>query len=134
MNALVATSEAKPVSFLSMVSYAFTDYGRALRPNLAHVPFLQEPDKALRVIGSVIDYAEHARLARSASSRGMKLNETPALRTLRDVAKGGSAPILDEIASKALLRDCGLPVPQEVCAFPVTRWWKRPTHWAIRLS
>ncbi|MHA1108446.1 MAG: acetate--CoA ligase family protein, partial [Alphaproteobacteria bacterium] len=112
VNQLVADGVTKPIAFCSMISYAFTDYARELRSGLGNVPFVQEVDKSLRAVRSVAAYAESARLAKRTVQAPPALAETDAIRALRN--SGGGA--LDEVASKAILRDCGVAAPDEAVA------------------
>ncbi len=112
LNEMVAGGVSKPIAFCSMISYAFTDYSRTLRSELGNVPFVQEVDKSLRAVRAVAAYAESARLASRTVQAPPALAETDAIRRLRDAAGGA----LDEVASKAILRDCGVPVPDEAVA------------------
>lgn len=42
-----------PLALFSMLSHSVTDYGRALRATLPHLPFLQEPAKAIRILTKI---------------------------------------------------------------------------------
>ena len=49
-----AVAEAgAPLALFSMLSHSVTDYGRALRATLPHLPFLQEPAKAIRMLTKI---------------------------------------------------------------------------------
>ena len=47
----------KPIAFVTMISHGLTDYSRSLRSELPNVAFLQEIDKSLAAMGSVIAHA-----------------------------------------------------------------------------
>lgn len=107
----VAGRVKKPIAFVTMVSHSLTDHSRMLRATLPHLAFLQEPDKALRAVGSVADYAASLKVKR----RAAKVPAAPAALTrVLSRAKGicGSTP-LSEVDSKALLRAYGLKMPKE---------------------
>ncbi len=112
VNALAARAR-KPIAFVTMISHGLNDYARDLRDGLRNVAFLQEADKSLRTVRSVISYAK--RLSRKASSkRGGRPATPPAVRRLLPVAGDGPGPMpLSEIDSKALLRAYGLRTPRE---------------------
>ena len=116
VNAMVADGAHKPIAFFSMISYESNEHSRLLRADLPHLPFLQEINKSLLAVRAVATYAGNARFASRAVPVMPPLAETDAVRALRDAA-GGDAPVaLDEVASKALLRDCGISVPLEKVA------------------
>lgn len=116
INEMVGAGVSKPIAFCSMISYAFTDYSRELRKELGNVSFVQEVDKSLRAVRAVATYAENARLAARDVPAAPPVAATDAVRRLRDAAAGQGQIALDEVASKALLRDCGVPVPDEAVA------------------
>ena len=117
VNAMVASGEVtKPLAFCSMISYHFTDYSRDLRARLPNTPFLQEPDKSMRALRSVIDYVAARDFAARVAGKGAPVAETDMLRRARAMAKTGESTSLDEAASKAFLRDCGVPAPREIVA------------------
>ncbi len=115
VNAMVAAGElTKPVAFCSMISYHFTPYSRALRGRLPNTPFLQEPDKTLRALRAVIDYAAAARQASRRAPHAQAIAPTPAILAALDARTATRA--LNEAASKTFLRDCGIPAPAEIVA------------------
>jgi acetyltransferase len=105
----IAARAGKPIAFLSMISHGLTDYSRALRVELPHLAFLQEIDKSLAAVGSVI---AHTRRARVAVSPG----ETPAKakRVLPQLLARSGA--LNEMESKKLLGAYGIAAPKEAVA------------------
>ncbi|WP_246704420.1 acetate--CoA ligase family protein [Rhizobium sp. P32RR-XVIII] len=110
----IAAKASKPIAFVSMLSYAMTDYSRELRRSLPHVPFLHEIDKSLKVVRSIMDYAT---TRPSPTRTAQPAANNPADRHLQSFAKDRIGPVIDEVRSKALLRDYGIAVPREyLCA------------------
>ena len=110
-----ATKAKKPIAFVTLASHSQTDYSRNLRARAPHVSFLQEANKALRVIEKVARRSEREALQKTI---GDAPPPTPAQRALADrlrqeakTAKGAFA--LNEVRSKELLRAYGLPTPRE---------------------
>jgi acetate---CoA ligase (ADP-forming) len=62
VNALAPRSK-KPIVHVTMISHGVNDYARALREQLPHIGFMQEPDKTLRAVRAIATYAERARQA-----------------------------------------------------------------------
>ncbi len=63
----IAARAKKPIVQFSMGSHGLSDYSRAFRLNLPHVPCLQEVDKTLRTVRALADYARRAAQAPAAS-------------------------------------------------------------------
>ena len=110
-----ATKARKPIAFVTLASHSQTDYSRNLRARAPHVSFLQEANKALRVIEKVARRSEREKLQ---ATVGAAAPPTPAQRALADslrqeamATKGAFA--LNEVRSKELLRAYGLRVPHE---------------------
>ena len=114
-DAIVAAGAAKPIAFITPVSYSQTAYSRALREKAPHVSFLQEANKALRAIDSVARSDELERLA----SMPARVAATPAAagaaERVRALARAGAAA-LNEMQSKDLLRAYGIATPLEITA------------------
>lgn len=109
---LVQTAK-KPIAYVSMISYGLTEYSRGMRAELMHLPFLQEVDKGLRAIGSVMTYAQGARRA-AAELPAQTDAEAEAAARVREIAVGADGPrSLSEPESKALLAAYGIGVPAE---------------------
>ena len=122
---VIAARAKEPVAFITMISHGLTDYSRNLRAELPHLPFLQEFDKTLSAVRSVMDYA--GRLAQREKSSLPSPLEGEGVRAPRSGArgrKGGaglyreailarSAGPLNEIDSKALLKAYGIAAPKE---------------------
>ena len=115
VEGLAATAK-KPIAYVSMISYGFTDYSRGLRAELPHLTFLHETDKAIRALRSVTDYAEYGRRA-EVKGRRANAHEKAAAKRLRQVAEGARGlHSLNEPDSKALLAAYGIAVPEEFVA------------------
>lgn len=110
----IAARAGKPVAYFSMISYALTDYSRALRGELAHLAFLQEVDKALRAVRAVSDYA--AGVAAAPLRPAQRARPTAPRQLERDLAQQPGTRTLNEVQSKALLRAYGIRAPREAIA------------------
>jgi acyl-CoA synthetase (NDP forming) len=53
LDQLAVEEPGVPFGMFSMISHSVTDYGRALRATFPHLPFLQEPAKALRIVSRI---------------------------------------------------------------------------------
>jgi acetyltransferase len=114
---VIATQAKKPIVQFSMGSYGVSDYGRAFRAQLPHLPCLQEVDKTLRAVRAISDYARRATqgppvLPVVASQKGKELLE----KTLAHAATLGSGTALNEVQSKQLLKAYGIRGPKEAVA------------------
>ncbi|MDE0343867.1 MAG: acetate--CoA ligase family protein [Deltaproteobacteria bacterium] len=112
VNALAARAR-KPIAFVTMISHGLNDYARELRDGLRNVAFMQEADKSLRAVRSIISYALRANA--DTNPKRTAANAPPlAVRKLLERAGHGPGPTpLSEIDSKALLRAYGLRTPKE---------------------
>jgi acetyltransferase len=112
-NEYAAGKAAKPIAFVTPISHGQTDYSRALRTKAPHVSFLQEANKALRVIASVTRRDRIERLANAATDdREPTPHQRTALDRLRAPARAG-AVALNEVESKNILRAYGIVTPEE---------------------
>jgi acetyltransferase len=109
VNAIAARA-GKPIAFVTMISHGMTDYSRALRSELPNIAFLQEIDKSLAAMRSVIAHAEIARAKISPAVPAQK----PKPQLARVLARAAGA--LNEVESKALLKAYGIAVPRESVA------------------
>jgi len=108
-----AAGAGKPIAFVTPVSHGQTDYSRALRTRAPHVSFLQEANKALRIIAAVVRAQARATLADSAAmDRRPTPEQAQTIATLRGRATAQTTP-LDEVESKAVLRPYGIMAPTE---------------------
>jgi len=111
----IARQAKKPIVQFSMGSHGLSDYSRALRAQLPHVPCLQEVDKTLRTVRAVSDYARRAAQAAAAPvifPKGKELLE----KILARAAKLGTGRTLNEVQSKQLLKAYGIRGPKEAVA------------------
>ena len=112
VNELAARAR-KPIAFVTMISHGLNDYARNLRDGLRHVAFLQEADKSLRTVRSVISYAMRSP-RKAAGKRRRGWAAPPAVRRRLERTRGGPGPTpLSEVDSKALLRAYGMRTPRE---------------------
>ena len=108
----IARSAGKPIAFVSMISYALTDYSRTLRAELPHLAFLHDCDKALRAVANVAKFAATMR-SEPAAPHAPNIEGK---RLLEQIAARDGATTLDEVTSKRLLAAYGLPMPREEVA------------------
>jgi len=109
VNAIAARAR-KPIAFVTMISHGLTDYSRNLRSELPNIAFLQEIDKSLTAMRSVIAHAEIARARISPILAAQK--PKPQLMKILSRANGA----LNEVKSKALLKAYGISGPKEYIA------------------
>ncbi len=95
-----ARTTCPPVALFTPVSVSPSAHARALRAELAHLPYFNEPDRTFRVIKRLQDQA--ARTARAGNA------SQPAA-----VAGNGAPQTLSETQSKALLAEIGIAAPRE---------------------
>ena len=117
----IAARAKKPIVQFSMGSHGLSDYSRAFRLNLPHVPCLQEVDKTLRTVRALSDYAARAKQAaaspREASSEAASSKGRATLeKTLARAASQGPGLTLNEVQSKQLLKAYGIRCPKEAVA------------------
>jgi acyl-CoA synthetase (NDP forming) len=106
----IAAQAGKPIAFVTMISHGMTDYSRSLRSELPNVAFLQEIDKSLAAIRSVISHAQVVRANLSPTAVAQKIKPQLA----RVLSRAGDA--LSEVDSKALLKAYGIAHPKESIA------------------
>src|SRR5262249_14362445 len=110
---LASTRTAKPIAFVTPTSYSNNDYSRALRWKAPHVSFLQEANKSLRAIASVVRRDELEVLHRAA------VDDTPRTDAQRAASErlrrraGATAAALNEADSKDVLRAYCIGTPHE---------------------
>jgi acyl-CoA synthetase (NDP forming) len=112
----IAARGGKPISYVSMISYGLSEHSRQLHSELPHLPFLQEPDKTLRTIRNVTDYA--ARKAGATKAPRATAGKPPAIaqRIRKSASEATQARALTEVESKALLKAYGVKLPKEAVA------------------
>ena len=108
VNAIAARA-VKPIAFVTMISHGLTDYSRNLRSELPNVAFLQEVEKSLAAMRSVIAHAQVAREKISATGFSQK----PKPQLTKILSRAGA---LNEVDSKALLKAYGIAAPKESVA------------------
>jgi acyl-CoA synthetase (NDP forming) len=113
VEAIVAGGAPKPIAIITPVSHSQSDYSRALRAKVPHVSFLLEVNKSLRAIASVARRDELERLAVASDKIASTPAEAAAAARVRTLTKSGAAA-LDEVESKQLIRDYGIPTPAEI--------------------
>ncbi len=109
VNAIAARA-GKPIAFVTMISHGMTDYSRSLRSELPNIAFLQEIDKSLAAMRSVIAHAQAVQAKISPAVPAQK----PKPQLARVLWRVGGA--LNEVESKALLKAYGIAVPKEAVA------------------
>jgi acyl-CoA synthetase (NDP forming) len=108
-----ATRARLPIAFVSVLSHGQSDYSRALRAGLPHLSFLNEADKALRVIDRAVRRGELWR-DRAPAIADAAPPDAAALARLRTAAREAAGPLaLSETPSKELLRLYGIAAPPE---------------------
>jgi acetyltransferase len=109
----MAANGDKPIAVVSMISYMFTEHTREFRAHLKHLPVLQEIDKAVRAVGRAGRYgALRAQIASTPAAAPAAKPDVSAILKRRQAASDGLA-VLDEAASKDLLRAYGIHAPSE---------------------
>lgn len=118
VESIAAAGAKKPLAFLMPVSFSHTDFSRALRAKVPHVPILQEANKALRAIASVARRDALERLAASPAAVRIAATstESAAAGVVRALVASGAAA-LDEVQAKTLLRAYGIATPPETVAY-----------------
>jgi acetyltransferase len=117
VDRMVAAGSAKPIAIVSMISYMFTEHTREFRTALPHLPVLQEVDKALRAVAAAGRYGALRAQAKGAAA-GQAASSRPDVAAVLSRRKpaGDGLSVLDEAASKDLLRAYGMATPREAAA------------------
>jgi acyl-CoA synthetase (NDP forming) len=110
----IAAQAKKPIVQFSMASHGLSDYSRAFRQHLPHVPCLQEVDKTLRAVRALCDYARRATqtpavMPALASRKGSEFLE-------KILARHAPGQAMNEVQSKQLLKAYGIAGPKEAVA------------------
>jgi acetyltransferase len=108
VNELAGRSE-KPIVYIGVGSYGFTDYTRTLRETLPNVAYLQGSDRTIAAVAAGIAYASRKLpdLDRPRPSAGERARQLAAL------LDASAASVLDEVSAKRILRLYGIPLPRE---------------------
>lgn len=112
VNALTQTSD-KAIACVTMISHGQSEHSQKLHAELAHVPFLQEVDRTMRTVGSVLSYIAPGtgRAPRVAPSPPRA--QAALKKVLARLAPSDKPIALSEVDSKALFKAYGLKTPQE---------------------
>src|SRR5579863_4970793 len=102
----MASTANKPVIYISAMSIGFTEFTKALRKSLPHIAVMQGLDRAVGAIKALIEYSS----LRKEVPDIVSSSSAAARATLERTLKGAKGAALDEVASKRLLRACGIPV------------------------
>ena len=110
----VATKARKPVIYTTILSHGQSDYSRTLRRELPHLSFLHEPNKTLRALDLCIRRNQLEALATSPTPTPPGAGGPAAQEARRRVATTrGERVVLNEVESKALLREFDIPIGRE---------------------
>jgi acetyltransferase len=114
----LAAKGGKPIAVVSMISYGFSDHARAFRAALAHLPVLQEVDKALKAVAAAGRYGALRGQRDDASVAQASAPERAAIAAAlaRARSTGDGRSLLNEADAKALLRAYGIRTPREAVA------------------
>jgi acetate---CoA ligase (ADP-forming) len=112
----IAARAKKPIVQFSMGSHGLSDYGRAFRLNLPHVPCLQEVDKTLRAVRALTDYARRAAPAPVVPTVIVRKGREVLEKALVRAAKQAPLKALNEVQSKQLIKAYGIAGPDEAMA------------------
>ena len=106
----IAAEDDRSIAYFSIVPYGLDDYARAMRRELPHLSFLQEVKKTLRIVGYVRKYIEEKDRV---PSDYPVIEETGS--SLIDIDRGTRVHqrVLDEVQSKKILGQFGIPVQAE---------------------
>jgi acetate---CoA ligase (ADP-forming) len=108
----------KPILLTSVAGYSMTDYGRAFKKPLLNVTAFVAPGPAMKALRQIASYLETVADAGAATVPVAEVEATEASVPADEVRKtiGGLASqgVLDEIAAKRLLSNCGLDVVKEI--------------------
>jgi acetyltransferase len=107
-----ATNGTKPIAVVSMISYGLTEHSRAFRAELAHLPVLQEVDKALRAVAAAGRYGALRGRDKETPPASASEKERAAITT----ALGQGRAVLDEAEAKALISAYDIRTPRELAA------------------
>ncbi|MDI6029191.1 acetate--CoA ligase family protein [Corticibacterium sp. UT-5YL-CI-8] len=111
VNELAGKSD-KPIVYISVASYGFTDYTRDLRAQLPNVAYLQGSDRTCAALAAAIKYAAR-KMPTDTPTRARPAGRREKLHALLDAALSN---VLDEVSAKAVLDLYGVPLPKEAIA------------------
>ena len=112
-----ANRAQKPIALVSLLSHSQSDHSRGLRQRFPHVPFLQEPVRALGVIERVVRRGECHALEQAdvpvvVDAHAKDGNLAGRLREAACEA-GNNGVALNEVQCKEVLRSYGIATPDE---------------------
>ncbi len=110
-----AAGANKPIAYVTLASHGQSDYSRELRHTTPNVSFLQEANKALRVIAAAARRGEAEALA-AIPAKAAKAPHALAKALRARALKEKQSFALNEADSKALLKAYGVPVSNETLA------------------
>jgi len=108
VSELAAKSE-KPIVYIGVTSYGFTDYTRELRRRLPNVAYMQGSDRTIAAVAAGISYGLR-KLPEDEVASAAPAERAQKLHTLLDASKGN---VLDEHSAKQILELYDIPVPKE---------------------
>jgi acetyltransferase len=112
----MARQASKPVIYISAMSIGFTEFTKSLRKSLPNIAVLQGMDRAVDAIKALIQYAGLRKEVPDIVSSSTSSARAALERTL----KSASGAVLDEVASKKLLKAYGIPISKEDIAQTAT--------------
>jgi acetyltransferase len=113
VESYAATKARKPIAFVTPTSISQTDYSRALRAKAPHVSFLQEANKALRAIASVVRRDRMEALRYATDDDATRTDAQRAAAGQLWTRASAQATALNEVESKDILRAYRIPTPEE---------------------
>ncbi len=116
VESYAASKAKKPLVFVTPTSHSQNDYSRALRAKAPHVSFLQEANKALRAIASVVRRDKAEALRRATDEDTIRTDAQRAAAERLRARATAQATALNEALSKEILRAYGISTPEEALA------------------
>jgi acyl-CoA synthetase (NDP forming) len=116
VESYAANQAKKPIAFVTPSSLSQTDYSRALRAKAPHVSFLQEANKALRAITSVVRRDRMEALRRATGDDTIRTDAQRAAAAQLRARATAQSTALNEVDSKDILRAYGIPMAEEALA------------------
>jgi acetyltransferase len=116
VESYASTKAQKPIAFVTPTSLSQTDYSRALRAKAPHVSFLQEANKALRAITSVVRRDKMEALRRATGNDTTRTDAQRAAAARLRARATAQSTALNEVDSKEILRAYGIPMAEEALA------------------
>jgi len=111
VNELAGRSE-KPIVYVAVTNYGFTDYTRDLRRSLPNVAYLQGSDRGLAALAAGIQYWGR----KQAGEKPRPVRPTHRREKLFSLLDAAKDKVLDELAAKKVLQLYDIPLPREALA------------------